>query len=332
MKYFDRNRVIAAIVVSIVVHAGIFAFINFKLFSIQEQEFGPVYIELSELPAVDPTSEPTPESTPDGPEDTPEPADTPEPVDTSEPEDTPEPIDTPEEIDTPEPVDTPDEIIPENTATPTPENTKVNTPTPLPTPKPTREVRPTPRPTPKPQPSNTPKPIPSDTPQPVAPTKTATPKATNTPKPTPTSMFENWEALQNVLNATPVPTTANTPAPNSTSNGGTGTNNSENSDSTTTTDGGIVIEWADATEGRRALKEVKPEIPEGVAVGVPLLKVTISFKLLSSGILTDLKVVSSSGYSEIDTAAIEALRQWQFEPIASDITVTGKIPYVITQN
>lgn len=60
--------------------------------------------------------------------------------------------------------------------------------------------------------------------------------------------------------------------------------------------------------------QVKPEYPESArrdrAQGVALLR----FEVLASGRVGEVIVARSAGHRELDRAAIDAIRQWQFEP------------------
>lgn len=55
----------------------------------------------------------------------------------------------------------------------------------------------------------------------------------------------------------------------------------------------------------------------------------VSFVLTPQGVLRDVKVEQGSGYSDVDTAVLEALRRWKFRPVSSTRTVTGRVSYMI---
>ena len=67
----------------------------------------------------------------------------------------------------------------------------------------------------------------------------------------------------------------------------------------------------------------------GAAQGLRL-KVVVSFVLTPQGVLRDVTVEQGSGYSDVDSAVLEALRRWKFRPVASTRTVTGRVPYTIS--
>jgi protein TonB len=60
--------------------------------------------------------------------------------------------------------------------------------------------------------------------------------------------------------------------------------------------------------------QTKPEYPESArrarAEGVSLLR----FQVLASGRVGEVVVARSAGHHDLDRAAVEAIKQWQFEP------------------
>lgn len=92
---------------------------------------------------------------------------------------------------------------------------------------------------------------------------------------------------------------------------------------------GIVILWDDPSQGREPTYTPRPQIPAWVSEQGLSLQVVVSFELAPQGVLRDVKVEQSSGYSDVDAAVLEALRRWKFRPVSSDRTVTGRLPYTI---
>ena len=45
--------------------------------------------------------------------------------------------------------------------------------------------------------------------------------------------------------------------------------------------------------------------------------------------MNDVTVGQGSGYSDVDSAILVALRRWKFRPVSSTRTVTGRVPYTI---
>jgi TonB family protein len=92
---------------------------------------------------------------------------------------------------------------------------------------------------------------------------------------------------------------------------------------------GIVILWDDPSQGREPTYTPRPQIPTWVSEQGLRLQVVVSFVLTPQGVLRDVKVEQGSGYSDVDTAVLEALRRWKFRPVSSTRTVTGRVPYTI---
>jgi TonB family protein len=92
---------------------------------------------------------------------------------------------------------------------------------------------------------------------------------------------------------------------------------------------GIVIEWTNPSFGRNPTQTPRPAIPAWVSRQGVRLTVVVSFVLTPQGVLQDVKVEQSSGYSDVDSAVQDALRRWKFPSISTSDYVTGRIPYTI---
>jgi TonB family protein len=92
---------------------------------------------------------------------------------------------------------------------------------------------------------------------------------------------------------------------------------------------GFVILWDDPSQGREPTNDPRPLIPAWVSEQGLRLQVEFSFVLTPQGLLWDVKVEKSSGYSEVDTAISEALRHLKFRPVSSTRTVRGRVRYKI---
>lgn len=92
---------------------------------------------------------------------------------------------------------------------------------------------------------------------------------------------------------------------------------------------GIVILWDDPSQGREPTYTPRPQIPAWVSDQGLRLQVVVSFELTPQGVLRNVKVDQGSGYSDVDSAVLEALRRWKFRPVSSSRTVTGRLPYTI---
>jgi len=109
----------------------------------------------------------------------------------------------------------------------------------------------------------------------------------------------------------------------------TGTGTAGSGSEISSTGSGIPIQWEEPSVARKPLYMPKPSIPKWVSrEGVKLL-IVITFKLLPEGIISEINVEKSSGYSDVDAAITEALRRWRFQAVRGDKVVSGKITYVI---
>lgn len=90
---------------------------------------------------------------------------------------------------------------------------------------------------------------------------------------------------------------------------------------------GIPILWEDPSLGREPTFTPKPEIPKWVSEAGLRLQVVVSFVLTPQGILQNVKVEQGSGYSDVDSAVLEALRKWKFKPVNSTLNVKGRVPF-----
>ncbi len=99
----------------------------------------------------------------------------------------------------------------------------------------------------------------------------------------------------------------------------------------TSSTGAPSIEWEDARRGRTLLSSpALPVIPEWVKREGLNLSVMVSFEVTPQGHTTTLNVKQSSGYSDVDSAVLEAVRKLRFNPIADNRNVRGVIRYIIS--
>lgn len=90
------------------------------------------------------------------------------------------------------------------------------------------------------------------------------------------------------------------------------------------------IEWARPEQGREAVSTPRPTVPRWVSEKGMSLQVTASFVLTPEGLLRDVQVERSSGYSDVDAAVLEALRRWRFDAAPpGSREVSGTIRYRI---
>ncbi len=94
--------------------------------------------------------------------------------------------------------------------------------------------------------------------------------------------------------------------------------------------GDFLIKWDDPAEGREATGTPLPSIPEWVSRQGQHLRVEVSFILTPQGILSGLITEKSSGYSDVDSAVLGALRRWKFKPVNSTRNVRGMVTFIIS--
>jgi TonB family protein len=95
--------------------------------------------------------------------------------------------------------------------------------------------------------------------------------------------------------------------------------------------GGYRVVWdqPDASKGRELLSAPKPKVPAWVSTQGLTLSITIAFVLLPDGVVSGVSLAQSSGYADVDSAIIDAIRRWRFTPAKGAGQVKGLIPYVI---
>jgi len=80
--------------------------------------------------------------------------------------------------------------------------------------------------------------------------------------------------------------------------------------------------------GREILRQVKPVYPAAAEKEGITGKVELKFWVLPSGEVSDIRVHQTSGWSEFDKSASQALRKWKFEPIEGKERQWGIIPFI----
>src|SRR5208283_2487696 len=91
----------------------------------------------------------------------------------------------------------------------------------------------------------------------------------------------------------------------------------------------VVWDQPDANKGRVLLSRVDPKLPSWVSKQGLTLSVTISFVLMPDGVVSIASMARSSGYADVDSAFIDAIRRWKFTAAKDAGPVTGLIPYVV---
>lgn len=118
------------------------------------------------------------------------------------------------------------------------------------------------------------------------------------------------------------PSTASTSGPAAGQTGGTGTVSRE----------GISILWEDPAAGREPILMPKAVVPDWVRRAGLTLTTEVNFVLTPQGVMQTVRVGKSSGYSDVDTAVLEALRRWKFKPVAGRTNINGRVRYLILPN
>ncbi len=95
--------------------------------------------------------------------------------------------------------------------------------------------------------------------------------------------------------------------------------------------GNYRFQWDQPAAGsaRKLLASPRPRIPQWVSNQGLSLTVLLSFILTPDGVLRDVNVEASSGYNEVDAAAMEAVRLWRFSADPSARPIHGMVPLAI---
>ncbi len=92
-----------------------------------------------------------------------------------------------------------------------------------------------------------------------------------------------------------------------------------------------LIVWDDTSQKRSlTYKGPSPDIPLWVKKEGLDLKAAISFAVTAEGHTTSVKIRQSSGYSDVDSAILDAVRKMKFNPLPGGSLVTGTITYIIS--
>jgi len=108
----------------------------------------------------------------------------------------------------------------------------------------------------------------------------------------------------------------------------TGDSDSQGNNTPRGEDGGPVIEWEDNRD-RTPLKTYEPDLPDWVSTEGRELQVDVTFLLSPDGFLRSLRVVRSSGYTDVDNSIVDALRKWKFSSVSGTESVSGRVTYFI---
>jgi TonB family protein len=112
------------------------------------------------------------------------------------------------------------------------------------------------------------------------------------------------------------------------STGGTGATTGKQGSTKTGGSVGGTIEW-EGSDTRATRVVVQPKIPTWVQKQGLRLQTTLSFVLTSEGLLLNVLVVKTSGYTDVDNAFRDALRGYRFDPLEGARNIKGTITFVI---
>jgi TonB family protein len=91
-----------------------------------------------------------------------------------------------------------------------------------------------------------------------------------------------------------------------------------------------VITWEEPGEERVLQSKIEhPVVPEWVKEEGLNLSVVVSFAVMPDGHTISLKVERSSGYSDVDSSVLDAVRKLKFNPVSVEKNVIGRINYLI---
>jgi TonB family protein len=109
--------------------------------------------------------------------------------------------------------------------------------------------------------------------------------------------------------------------------GGSGADTSGNG--TPGTPVNVVWDKPAANVGRTLVSTPAPKLPPWVGAQGLTLSVTVAFTLQPDGVMAAVTLEKSSGYADVDSALIDAIRRWRFNAAKVTTSVGGKIPYII---
>jgi protein TonB len=95
--------------------------------------------------------------------------------------------------------------------------------------------------------------------------------------------------------------------------------------------GGSGIKWEkpEAARNRRLLSSREPEVPAWVGKQGLTLTVMVYFIVSSQGVVSSTGLEKSSGYGDVDAAALEAVRFYRFSPDPASASIKGSVPIKI---
>ena len=90
----------------------------------------------------------------------------------------------------------------------------------------------------------------------------------------------------------------------------------------------VVWDQPDASVGRTLVSHPDPLLPHWVNTQGLSLSVTVGFSLMQNGVISSVTLEQSSGYADVDSAVVDAIRRWRFTASRSAGAIKGVIPYL----
>lgn len=95
--------------------------------------------------------------------------------------------------------------------------------------------------------------------------------------------------------------------------------------------GGSLVEWDEGVTGRELLRIVQPDLSRIEDLQSPVLRIYAEIEVGPAGKVSNVRILESSGVTEVDSAVRVALSLWQFEEVSSqEGSIRGRVRYTIT--
>jgi TonB family protein len=95
--------------------------------------------------------------------------------------------------------------------------------------------------------------------------------------------------------------------------------------------GESVVEWDEGVRGRELLRVVNPDLSRIGKLETPVLRIYAEIEVGAAGKVSNVRILESSGITEVDSAIRVALSLWQFEEVSSEEgSIKGRVRYTIT--
>jgi TonB family protein len=89
------------------------------------------------------------------------------------------------------------------------------------------------------------------------------------------------------------------------------------------------VVFEEAGTDRRLLSRADPKVPAWVGSQGLTLSMTVSFTLMPDGLIGAVALEKSSGYADVDSSVLDAIRRWRFSAVKGTALMKGVIPYTV---